>query len=279
MNSFDICKKCDVIKKNFKFNNLFHIHIRECIHEFKSIIETSQMKFSILFVIKFSVSSIVKNNLSFRNYRFATMWIFLALKKSVEIVTDTKCAMLLIDEFYFLKILSNEKFTKITTLINICEINNVYQKCDFYTFFDIYFDEISKNIVAREYFRKKVHVVKNFKCKIFFEINIFETKRVILNLTNKVMIIFTCKNLIVFIKIILKLNARIWRVIHFKNQSVISIKSMIQILIYMKKKTFFWKQKLYFRLKSRTVNIISEKIRWIIRSYLSWQHELRSNKK
>ena len=50
------------------------------------------------------------------------------------------------------------------------------------------------------------------------------------------MMIFTCKDLIIFIKIALKSNARIRRVIHFKNQTVISFKSITQISIYMKNK-------------------------------------------
>ena len=39
-------------------------------------------------------------------------------------------------------------------------------------------------------------------------------------------LIFTCKDLIVFIKIAFKLNAQICRVIHFKNQNVIFFKSV-----------------------------------------------------
>jgi hypothetical protein len=30
INSSDICKKCDTSREKFKFNNLFHKHIREC---------------------------------------------------------------------------------------------------------------------------------------------------------------------------------------------------------------------------------------------------------
>ena len=44
------------------------------------------------------------------------------------------------------------------------------------------------------------------------------------------------QNLIIFIKIALKSNAQIRRVIYFKNQIVIFFKSIAQISIYMKNK-------------------------------------------
>ena len=69
--------------------------------------------------------------------------------------------------------------------------------------------------------------------------DIFESKRITLNMIDKSMIVFICKNLIVFIRIILKPNARIRRVMHFKNQTLISVKSMTQVFIYFKKKRFF----------------------------------------
>jgi hypothetical protein len=35
INSSNICKKCDIKRKKFKFNNSFHVHIRECIDDEK----------------------------------------------------------------------------------------------------------------------------------------------------------------------------------------------------------------------------------------------------
>ena len=240
MKFFEICKKCDIFKKKFKFNNLFHFHIRDCKGKFfKSVMQNFQtsMKISNLFVIEFIASFTINNDLNFRNYYFVIIWIIVALLKSTETMTNTECAMFLIDEKYFQKILFNETIIKMTVSINVKNINNVHKKCDIYVFLNLYLNDESKSTFSREYFRREVHVIKNLKCKLLLEMNILEAEQVIINLTNKIMIIPTCKNLIMFIKIAPKPNARIRRVIHFKNQAVIFFKSVTQISTYMKNKS------------------------------------------
>ena len=240
MKSFGVCKKCDIFKKKFKFNNLFHSHIRDCkVKFFKSVVQSFQtsMKISNLFVIEFIVSFTIDNDLNFRNYHFVMIWIIVALLKSTEAVTNTECAVFLIDEKYFQKILFNETIIKMIVSINVKNINNAHKECDIYVFLNLYLNGESKSTSSREYFRREVHVIKDFRCKFFFEMNILKAKQIIINLINKIMIIFTCKDLVVSIKIALKSNARIRRVIHFKNQTVIFFKSMTQISIYMKSKS------------------------------------------
>ena len=159
------------------------------------------------------------------------------LFKFIKVVTNIECAMFFINENYFRKILFDENVIKMIVSINVKNIKNVHKKCNIYVFFALYLNDESKNVSVREYFRREIHVIKNLKCKLFFEINILKAKQIIINLINKIMIIFTCKNLIMFIKIAFKSNARIRRVIHFKNQTMIFFKSMTQISIYMKNKS------------------------------------------
>ena len=240
MKFFEICKKCDIFKKKFKFNNLFYSHIRDCkVKFFKSVMQSFQtrMKISNLFVIEFIVSFTINNDLSFRSYHFVIIWIMINLFKFIKIVTNIECAMFFINEKYFRKILFDENVIKMIVLINVKNIKNVHKKCDIYVFLILYLNGESKDVSVREYFRREIHVIKNLKCKFFFEMNILKTKQIIINLINKIMIIFTCKNLIMFIKIASKSNARICRVIYFKNQIVIFFKSMTQISIYMKNKS------------------------------------------
>ena len=227
-------------KKKFKFNNLFYPHIRDCkINFFKSITKKFQtsIKISNLFVIEFIVSFTINNDLNFRNYYFVIIWIRIVLLKSIEIVTNIKCAVVFINEKYFQKLFFDENVIKMIASINVKNIENVHKKCDIYVFFDLYLNDKSKNIFFRKYFRREIHVIKNLKCKFFFEMNILEAEQIIINLINKIMMIFTCRNLIVFIKIAFKSNVQICRVIHFKNQTVISFKSIAQISIYMKNKS------------------------------------------
>ena len=240
MKFFEICKKYDIFKKKFKFNNLFHFYIHDCkVEFFKSVMQNFQtsMKISNLFVIEFIVLFTISNGLNFRSYHFVMIWIIVILLKSIETITNTECAMFLIDEKYFQKILFNETIIKMIVSINVKNITNVHKECDIYVFLNLYLNDESKSIFSREYFRREIHVIKDLKCKFFLEMNILKAKQIIINLINKIMIIFTCKDLIVSIKIALKSNARICRVIHFKNQAVIFFKSMTQISIYMKNKS------------------------------------------
>ena len=158
------------------------------------------------------------------------------LLKFIEIVTNIECAVFFINEKYFRKLLFDENVIKMIVSINVKNIKNVHKKCDIYVFFDLYLNDESKNTFFREYVRREIHIIKNLKCKFFLEMNILKAKQIIINLINKIMMIFTCRNFIIFIKIAFKLNARICRVIHFKNQIVISFKSITQISIYMKNK-------------------------------------------
>ena len=203
------------------------------------------MKISNFSIIKFTTFITVDNELEFRNYPYATIWIIVALQTSVKIVIDNKCVVFLINEIYFRQILFFEKIIEMIASINIRKIENVFCKNDFYLFLNLYLNEIFRNSLVRKYFRKKMHIVNDLKCKIFLKINILKTKQMNFNMKNKIIIIFTCKNFIVFIRIASKPNARIWRVIHFKNQTVISIKTIAQMFIYLKKNVFSMTEIIY----------------------------------
>ena len=90
--------------------------------------------------------------------------------------------------------------------------------------------------------------------------NILKAKQIIINLINKIIIIFTCKDLIMFIKIALKSNAQICRVIHFKNQVVIFFKSMTQISIYMKNKLLSNDKNYFFELNQEQLTIFLKQL-------------------
>ena len=263
MKNKKVCKKCGIFKKKFNSNNLFHAHIRGCRRKSpKSVMKNFQTSTNIsnLSVIKFTTSFTINNDLNFRNYHFVMIWIMTVLLKSVEAMTNTECAVFFINKNYFRKTLFNENVIRMIVSINVKNIKNVHKKCDFYVFLDLYLNDESKKIFAREYFRKKIHVIKNLKCKLFFEMNILEAKQIIINLINKIMIIFICKNLIIFIKIVSKPNARIWRVMHFKNQTVIFFKSITQVFIYMKNKSLSNDRNYFFEFDQKQLTISLKKL-------------------
>ena len=62
----EVCKTCELKRKNFVFNNEFHRHIRSCSEEPKKINnENVIFDFSI---IRFIASNSLKNGFSFKSY-------------------------------------------------------------------------------------------------------------------------------------------------------------------------------------------------------------------
>ena len=175
-------------------------------------------------------------------------------------MTDNECVVFLIDEIYFRQILFAKKFIKMTIFINVRKIKNVFRENDFYLFLNLYLNEIFISSSARKYFRRKVHIVNDLKCKVFLNMNILKTKQMIFNMKNKIMIFFTCKDLVVFIQIISKSNARIRRVIHFKDQTVISVKTVAQMFIYFKRKRFSDDKNYFFESDQKQLAIVLNKM-------------------
>ena len=123
-----------------------------------------------------------------------------------------------------------------TVPINVRGIGNAFRENDFYLLLNLYFDEVFRGSSVRGYFRRKMHIVNDLKCKVLLKMNILDAKQVSFNMKDKTMIIFTCKDFIVFIRIAPKPNARIRRVVHSKNQTVISVKAVAQMSTYLKGK-------------------------------------------
>ena len=237
---FEVCKKCEIFKKKFFFNNVFHHHIRGCIQIFftkvSSTTETERTQIENRLVIKFTTFIIIGNGLAFRSYSYATIWIMISMQKFVETIVDSKCFVFFINEFYLRSILPHEKTILMTAPMNVKGIGNAVNEFINYVVLNIYLNELSKKKLARKHIHRKFHFVKKLKCKIFLKMSFFAAEQIIINIVDKIMIIPICETLIVFIKIALKPNSRVRRVIHAKNQTFISVKSVARIPTYMKKK-------------------------------------------
>ena len=131
----------------------------------------------------------------------------------MKTILDTKCSMNLIDENYLKNILSKLIINKMSVSVNVRDINNVLHECIIYVMLNIFLNDTFHIVSTRKQLHNKFHVVKNFKCKIFLKMNILDAEQMNIDLINKIMIIFICKDLVISIKIIFKLNARIKRII------------------------------------------------------------------
>ena len=231
----DVCKKCDKPKKDFPFNNAFHSHIRSC-PEKKPLVKIIQKKIPNLPVIKSSAPFVLKNELGFRSYQYAIVWFRVAMKSQMKAIADTGCSMNLIDEDYLKNILPNLIISRMPAPINVRGIGNALHECIIYVMLNIFLNGIFQAASIRRQLHKKFHIVKDLKCKILLEMDILDAKQMNIDLFNKVMMIPTCKNLVVSIRIALKPNARIKKIVHSKKKITISIKSVVKVPTYLKKK-------------------------------------------
>ncbi len=72
INFSNICKKCETSRERFKFNNLFHSHIRDCIDDESKLSILTEQKLESLSMIKSRATNVVQKNYDFRSYQFVT---------------------------------------------------------------------------------------------------------------------------------------------------------------------------------------------------------------
>ncbi len=157
-------------------------------------------------------------------------------KLAIERVVDIECAMSLMNTKYLISTLSKAIITKMSALINVRDINNALHQSSSYVMLDLYLDDITIERKARDHIRREFHLVNELKCKLLMRLNIMISEKMIINLTNKSLITFTCENLTIFIKINSKSNLRIRRIVHSKKSIVISSNSIVSIFTYLRRK-------------------------------------------
>ena len=157
----------------------------------------------------------------------------------MKTIVNTECSMSLIDENYLKNILFNLIINKMSISVNVRNINNVLHECIIYVMLNIFLNDTFQIVSPREQLHREFHIMKNFKCKILLKMNILNAKQMKIDFVNKIMMISICKNLIMSVRIILKSNARIKKIVHSKKNHHFSQISCQSFYIFEKKK-FFW---------------------------------------
>ncbi len=103
---------------------------------------------------------------------------------------------------------------------------------------DLYLDELSNDQKICDHIRREFHVVNDLKCKLLMKLDIMISKKMIINLKNKSLIIFICENMTILIRINLKSNSRIKRIVHNKKSVIILSNSVMSVSIYLREKKF-----------------------------------------
>jgi hypothetical protein len=179
-------------------------------------------------------------------------------KRAIERIVDIECAMSLMNTKYLISILSKAIITKMSILINVHDIKNVLHQSSSYVMLDLYLNEITIERKVRDHIKREFHLMNELKCKLLMRLNIMISKKMIINLTNKFFIIFTCENLTIFIKINLKFNSRIRRIIHSKKSMTIFFNSIINIFTYLREKKFSFNKDYLFESNHETLTTFLE---------------------
>lgn len=167
-------------------------------------------------------------------------------KSVIEKVANIEYVMSLINAKYFILSLSKIIIEKMSTSINVRNIENVLHQSNVYVMLNLYLDELFNDKKISDHIRREFYVVDNLKCKLLMKLDIMISEKMIINLANKSFIIFTCENLIISIRINLKSNSRIRRIIHSKKFVVISSNSVMSVSIYLRDKKLSFNRNFLF---------------------------------
>jgi hypothetical protein len=251
INSLEICKKCDVKRKTFKSNNVFHSHIRDCKDDETTINIFSEQKFENVSIVKFFVKNTIKKNYDFRFYQYVIVWMQIFLKKSsIKEVADTNCAMSLMNWKYLTTILFKVNIQNMFAFINVRDIENILHQFSSYVILNLYLLDIIDDKKVKDHIHREFHIVDELKCKTLMRLNIMTSEEMTINLANKFLVILICENLVIFIRINLKSNSRIRRIIHSKKSVKISSNSIVSIFIYLRDKKLSFNRDFLFELNN-----------------------------
>ena len=233
---------CKFYNEKFISNNKLHRHVKQTRHQFKFVINFVVVFQSSIIenrsIIKFVASINVDFNYDFRSWNYAQISVRHKLSGEVyEKCVDIDTSMSLINR-QFLNILSYDDIHRIFILIKIRGIgarehdNFKWLELNFYI--DDKFVDDTKVIV---HFKCEMHIVDDFRVKLFINNDTFELKLISIHLKRREFIINNYEiTIFVFIK---TQNDRIEKIIRSRKQVIVSAHAVITILVKYKENALF----------------------------------------
>lgn len=124
------------------------------------------------------------------------------------------------------------KIHKLILLLLFQKVDNKIIKISEYITINVYIDDIDSNRnLAITRFITKIHLMNNLKANLLFEINVFESQKIILNFNYYLVRINICKNFVAFINVINRTNSYIKRIICVRKIFIIQSKTIINVSI------------------------------------------------
>ena len=169
--------------------------------------------------------------------------------------------MFVVDRYYLKIFQSKTQIKKTTKFVKNRDINNTLHENSKYIEINFYvLRQLTNENEIIVHFKQKVHVVDNFRVNMLLKSNIFDSKKVVIDIKRKFIIFKSCKKLSILIDIIVK-KRRIIRVIKNATQLTILTHSFMFISVKIKKKTICRRiATIFFIQKKALKNLIQKKI-------------------
>ena len=229
-----ICCWCTFI---FKFNNMLHKHLSTC--KRKQSIKTALSKPYVSLeesvneqVIKSftRVTADTEYGYWFWHYVIAEAHINKMNNQSHEICMNTDCTMFLIDRKFLLSNILNILVKPMSFLIRVHELRSKIHSCSDFILLDLYLNSKVDSQVKSAHIYHEVHVIDNLNVKLLLDLNILKSEEIIIDLKKKCLIIHSCQDLKISIRITLKMEMWVLHTVHFKNRVIILSNSVTAIL-------------------------------------------------
>ena len=192
--------KCRNCNKKFFSNNKFYKHIRS-IHKIEKISQkilkiTSINIIMLTIIIDFTNKAKNYRDFVFKSHRYATIKKSLIIKSAEQkLCMNSETFMFLMNRAFLTKQLFHIMKHKITFNIKIKNIKLAIYDSSKYVILDLYMSEKCQKNSVTVHFKAKFHIINKIKINMLINMNVMKSKRINLNFENKIMIIFTCRNI------------------------------------------------------------------------------------
>jgi hypothetical protein len=203
----EIETSCITCKKVFSFKNKLHKHLKNCkstrIEKIKKTTSSSQKKSKKLIIMKFTTFTSNKSyDLTFLKWNYAKVLIKLRSEFTEEdyVFLNTDIEASLTNKNFVLKRLSKTHIHLITTFLIVREIKANVHEIKKYVNFSIYLSSKNDFIKLIEIHRE-LHLIESLKANMLINNDILELEDIIINVQKKNVIIRSCENLTIEMKI------------------------------------------------------------------------------
>ena len=230
--------KCRNCSKKFFLNNKFHRHIK-IFYKTKKTLQKILKITSINIIASIQIidsTNKMKNyrEFAFKSHRYAIVKNSLILKNAEQkLCINSETFMSLINRAFLTKQLFYIIKHKTIFSIKIKNIKFAIHNNSKYVILDLYMSEKCQKNSAIAHFKTKFHIINEIKINMLIKMNVMNSKRINLNFENKIMIIFTCRNIQISINFHQK-KISVNRTVRIAIQITMSIEKTIAVSIRIK---------------------------------------------